>query len=725
MSEDGGNIVELGISPVATPWNEARPCLVCGGHPGIVKADQHCTGGMRQDDQVAYCTTRRSSTTDVEPPPWGTAHKIGGGCGCGTFHPRRPGSNGHQGELNGYHEGPDGLPAFTDTRNALRLVDRHGTTIRKDYTRGKKRALQGWRLWNGVRWALDETEVMLIRAKEIVEHLAEEIPLDTGLHAKTVKALRDDALACESTGRLNSMISNAGSLVPATHETWDPDPYLLNCQNGTVDLRTGELLEHHPDRYQSKLAPTAYDPEMPTPVWDAFLERIFAGDTNLVEFVQRAIGVSLVGKVVEHVLFVMYGSGANGKSTFINVWLDLLGDYARAASMDLLVEQKNPQHPTSVAELVGVRFISTGELRGGKFDEGLVKALTGGDARNARFMFEDAFVYVPSDTFWLATNHKPVITGNSEGIWRRIRLLPFEAQIPLEEQDRDLPAKLRAEYPGILAWAVRGTLAWLEQGLGHSRAVDAATAVYRGEMDTLATFLADRCVVEPDAWVASTELYKAYEGWCEETGERPAGTRFFGIRLGERGFQRQKLFRERRWHWLGLRLRTDDDLFDGDGPPPPPPPAGPTDANRADLFGPFDPSDEPVDNPDAIALNRHEAENPEIRRTLEPINPVTTRAGALRELNGGIDSTRARARGLTQNTGSWVHPSSAEPPSRLLSADAPIDAAVDGCDLALLEDAPPGGPDRCPDCSALMYHRAHQGHWDHDCQRCPARYRSS
>jgi hypothetical protein len=286
-------------------------------------------------------------------------------------------------------------------------------------------------------------------------------------------------------------------------------------------------------------------------------------------------------------------------------------------------------------------------------------------------------------------------------------------QVPLEEQDGDLPAKLRAEYPGILAWAVQGTLAWLKGGLGRSTAVDAATAVYRGEMDTMASFLGERCIVEPNAMVAANDLYKAYEAWCEATGERPAGQRFFGIRLGERGFSRQKLGRDRRWHWRGLRLRTDDDLFDGDGPPGPPPPAGPTDANRADLFGPFDPSDQPVEK--EPVSEKFDLEEPK-----EPVNPVTTRAGALRELNGGIDSARARTRGLKAILGSTGSSRSETDVDGFLAADA-----SNACDLEFLESAPPGGPDVCPDCAAPMYHRQHQGHWDHECPRCARRLRTT
>lgn len=454
----------------------------------------------------------------------------------------------------------DPLDAFTDTRNALRLIRKYGEKIRFDHTHGQ------WRIWDGNVWGADETEAMVRMAKSVVQRMHEEV-LAMGLDRKELHAARQAVLRVESTGRLKSMLENARSEVPATHKTWDPDPYWFNCANGTIDLRTGELLEHRPERWQSKLSPVAYDPEAKCPKWEAFLSTIFGADQDLIGFVQRSVGLSLIGTVLEHVLYVMWGTGANGKSTFLDVILEVLGDYARAAAPDLLMHADLPQHSTNIAELRGVRFVSAVETdEGARMSEALVKMLTGGDTRNCRFMHENAFTYVPSDTFWMATNSKPVVRGNSEGIWRRLKLIPFNVKIPEDQQVRDFHSTLRSEHPGILAWAVRGCLDWQRSGLGEPNSVLAATAGYRGEMDTLNAFLEERCVRGVDYQVSSADLYKQYSEWCQEAGERVTTKRFLGLRLGEHGFKRVRMGKTNRWGWAGIRLRGEGELFGDEEP---------------------------------------------------------------------------------------------------------------------------------------------------------------
>ena len=718
-------VADAGTGLWATIWDAGHPCPVCAGHPGKRTKATKCTGGLRADGLVAYCTVSEATGKSL-------THKLGGDCGCGLFHAKPPGGNGNAPEeLNGYHHGPDGNPAFTDTRNAERFVERFGEHVRKDHTRGK-RATEGWRIWDGTRWALDQTEVIVLRAKAVVADFGAEIETyrDTNPVAAPVLAiLRTAALACESTGRLNALLQNAGSLVPATHETWDPDPYLLNCRNGTVDLRTGELLEHRPDRWQSKLAPVEYDPNCPTPVWDAFLARIFRGDADLVAFVQRAVGLSLVGKVLEHVLFVMYGGGGNGKGTFINVWLQIFGEYGRTAALDLFTETQSPQHPTSIAELTGVRFVATGEGRANRFDETIIKMLTGGDDRNARYMHQDSFVYTPADTFWLATNHQPSVSRISDGLKRRVRMIPFKVRIPDAEMDGDFLAKLRPEYPGILAWAVRGCLDWQEHGLGHASAVDAATFAYWEDMDTMATFLGDECVVEDGASVSSADLYKAYETWCEATGERPATQRFFGIRLGERQFERRKYGEYRRWYWFGLRLRHDGDLFDPD-------PGGggsPRETTNRDLNFSESAATQPPERANPV-----ESANPyadpsqstpaftEIKNDLgepnEPINHVNPYASTGENSKSGSVCARAReANGLSGNMGPSGSPEIKNPAR---SVHAPNTAETSGgADCTLPARVYPVDANSCPECGGVMQHRPHAGHFDHDCRACKLRFR--
>ena len=199
----------------------------------------------------------------------------------------------------------------------------------------------------------------------------------------------------------------------------------------------------------------------------------------------------------------------------------MLGDYARTAAPDLLMHHELPQHLTSIAELRGVRFVTSSETgEGARIADLLIKFLTGGEIRSARFMHEDLFQYTPTDTFWLATNHKPVVRDTSTGFWRRWRLVPCVVEIPEERQDKYLKTKLEAEFPGILAWAVRGCLAWQKEGLGNAGAIDAATQTYRTEMDTLGAFLEERCIVIEGARVGADELYSSFVEWAKAAGER-------------------------------------------------------------------------------------------------------------------------------------------------------------------------------------------------------------
>jgi putative DNA primase/helicase len=254
-------------------------------------------------------------------------------------------------------------------------------------------------------------------------------------------------------------------------------------------------------------------------------------------FVQRVIGYAAAGVVSEEVLVILYGVGANGKSTLVNVVMEALGDYAMQAAPDLLLAKKG-SHPTELADLFGARFVASVETdEGRRLAEGLVKQLTGRDPIKARRMREDFWQFDPTHTVFLATNHRPEVKGTDHAIWRRLKLVPFEVTIPEPEQDKGLPEKLREELPGILAWIVRGCWEWQRDGIGEPEEVKSATTSYRADMDVLAGFIEDRCVVDPDAWAAFADLYASYQDWCEESGEKAETKRRFGTRLKERGFE--------------------------------------------------------------------------------------------------------------------------------------------------------------------------------------------
>jgi P4 family phage/plasmid primase-like protien len=409
---------------------------------------------------------------------------------------------------------PESL-ARTDTGNAERLVGRHGHDLKHVYG-------LGWFVWTGTHWQRDETGAVERRAKDTVRSIHEEAARVADDDER--KELAKWAIASESATRIRAMISLARSEpgIPLRVEDLDGDPWLLNCENGTVDLSTGELREHRRENLITKVAPVEYDPDAGAPTWEAFLERALP-DESVREFVQRAVGYSLTGVVKEKVLPFLYGPKDTGKTTFVESIMNVLGDgYAQPAAPDLLLAKGGSNHPTEVADLLGKRFVATVEVQQGrKLAESLVKQLTGGDRIKARFMREDFFTFRPTHKIWFAANHRPMVRGTDDAIWGRIKLVPFEVQIPEDEQDKGLPEKLQAEASGILAWAVRGCLEWQRQGsLGEPEEVRAATREYQEEMDPLADFFDERCRLDPDSWISKRDLQRSYKEWCEATNQK-------------------------------------------------------------------------------------------------------------------------------------------------------------------------------------------------------------
>ncbi len=348
------------------------------------------------------------------------------------------------------------------------------------------------------------------------------------------------ALSTESEARLRAMINLAQSEpgIPVTEVELDADPWLLNVLNGTLDLKTGELRPHLREDLITKLSPVRYDLDATCPTWDKFLQHIMDGDEDRIRFLQKAIGYSLTGSTTEQVLFIFYGNGANGKSTFLITIHSLLGDYARQTPTETLLIKRGNGIPNDVARLKGARFVDAAEAESGKqLAEALVKQLTGGDKIPARFLYGEFFEFDVTFKLFLAVNHKPIIRGNDYAIWRRIRLVPFNVTIPPEEQDKTLSEKLKAELPGILRWAVEGCLLWQKEGLGVPDLVKSATGDYRAEMDVIADFIAECCEVAPGAKTPFKALYKRYTEWCQENQEESIGKKDFGRCLTERGFK--------------------------------------------------------------------------------------------------------------------------------------------------------------------------------------------
>lgn len=455
---------------------------------------------------------------------------------------------------------PSGVYHLTDYGNAERLVDRHGKDLHYVHAWGK------WLAWDGRRWKVDNSGEVKRRAKDTVRGIYAEAAAETDDQRR--KALVSHAKASESRAKVDAMIGLAESEpgVPVAVEDLDTDPYLLNAYNGAIDLRTGKLQSHDRGDLITQLAPVEYDPRAQAPVWGAFLAEMIPSK-EVRQYLQKLAGYALTGKINEHILPILHGSGANGKSTLLNAVLEVVGEYGLQAANNMLVVKRDA-HPTDQADLFGKRFVTNMETEDGKrLAESRVKQLTGGDKVRARRMREDFWEFHPTHTLFLATNHKPEIRGTDHAIWRRIRLIPFTITIPLERQDKHLEDKLRAEMSGILAWAVEGCLLWQRDGLGEPREVMAATERYRGEMDVLAAFFADRCVINDLASTLATPLYREYCNWCEGAGEHAESQKKFGGRLRDLGFDSE---RKTRGDGKGQTEYFGIGILSGDPSPDPP-----------------------------------------------------------------------------------------------------------------------------------------------------------
>jgi putative DNA primase/helicase len=381
-----------------------------------------------------------------------------------------------------------------------------------------------------------------------------------------LRAMYAHAKYSNSKSGIRNMIELSKSNLAIGQEDLDSNPWLFNVQNGTIDLRTGQLREQRREDFITKLSLVTFDPDATCPRWKSFLRVIINDDEELIAYLQRLVGYCLAGVTEEHILPFLYGTGANGKSTFVETVLKLFGpDYAMKAPYDLLMAKSGQTHPTERADLFGKRFVACIETEEGRrMAEALVKELTGGDRVRARRMREDFWEFVPTHHIWLVSNHKPVITGTDHGIWRRIKLIPFNVVIPDAEQDKKLPAKLAAELPGILNWAIAGCLDWQQNGMREPEIVQAATSEYSSEMDEVGQFIDQYC--ELGNFIESARAL--FEAFQKAMPDSSITQRSFGDRLREKGFlnRNPETGREYRTNkgkhaWKGLKLRSLAQVF--------------------------------------------------------------------------------------------------------------------------------------------------------------------
>lgn len=463
---------------------------------------------------------------------------------------------------------------LTELGNAERLAISHGHRLR--YVK----AWGAWLAWDERRWCRDGIGAEVTAAKDVVRELFAEASEASRAAAQApanddgstsdeqlrkggrAEALLKWARISSKASAIRGMLSLAESEPPiaAAANEFDQDRYLLNVLNGTIELRTGKLRPHRQADMITKLAPVEYDVSAECPRWQKFLER-FQPDAEVRAWLQRFVGYCLTGSVAEQMLMFAHGTGANGKSTLLEVLLAILGDYARAGAADLLLAKHGESHPTEVADLEGARLVVVQEIdEGRRWAVATIKRLTGGDTIKARHMRQDFYSFAPTHKFAISANTKPEMSEQSHAIWRRMRLVPFGVTIPTEERDKHFVAKLLdEERPGILAWAVRGCLEWQQHGLGEPAAITKATDEYKTDQDVLGKWIDERCVVLPAIRTPTKTLFEDFRLWCKSTGRQEWKLDTLKRRLVERpGISDHRDKHARGLEGIGLRSDRED-----------------------------------------------------------------------------------------------------------------------------------------------------------------------
>lgn len=503
------------IASVLDGVAEVVTILVASDVKGADAADWVAAGGTRERMQALIldaCKVEVAKTTAPAPPP----------------------GAGHADHL-------------TDSGNAERWVRMHGQDFRWLVDEGC------WLHWAGSHWK-DGGDAAALQATKAV---ARSWRVDMAAEADATNRvnLRRHAEKSEAASRRAAMLTLAAAETGVAVEAseLDTDPWLLNCPNGTVNLRTGRLQPHRREDLCTKMTKVPFDASATCPTFDAFLAQILP-DAETREYLGRCIGYAASGVIREHVFPVLWGqTGRNGKGTLVEAVFAALGEYATALPNDVIIESRNDPHPNMFAQLLGVRLGVAAELRpSDKLNEGMLKKLTGGDQIRARFMGGEFFSFAPSQKMFLQTNYRPRVRGGDPALWARMRVIPFGVSF-VGREDLTLRDRIHAELPGVLARIVRWCLDWQRLGLVAPQEVVEATAEYREESDRVGQFLEECCERAPMARISAGVLWKSYRTWCEGRGESAGGQNVFGVEVKARGYQSCKVSGERRYQGLQLR----------------------------------------------------------------------------------------------------------------------------------------------------------------------------
>lgn len=442
----------------------------------------------------------------------------------------------------------------TDKGNADRLIE-FAKNLR--YCNQTKK----WYIFDETKWEEDDTQKVKGLAVKSIDYVTGKAKAE--LQGEVLNNVLKWCDRSRSNSAIKAMVEMAqyGENIPVMRDAFDRNPYFLNCQNGTIDLRTGELLDHNMAHLISKCIPTHYAPDVSCPTWETFIVDAMGNNDEAIDYLQTAVGLTLTGVPIK-LFFFVYGPSNTGKSRFVETINYLLGDYSKGLPIDVLMRSRfdtgrgpNPE----LVRLLGARAVVTSETTDGRrLDEALIKRITGGDTMTVRGLYSEPIDFIPYYKLWIHGNYRPVIQGDDSGIWNRLVLVPFRNIIPAEEQDPNLFNKFKEELPGILAWAVRGCVKWINSGELLPKLPEMfmnETAGYQERMDTLGLFLQDCCNQGDDKRVEPSALYEAYINWCSRNGISSAlNNPTFKTRLEERGFKQERDHQGRFWKGISLNV---------------------------------------------------------------------------------------------------------------------------------------------------------------------------
>lgn len=451
---------------------------------------------------------------------------------------------------------------FSDVGNAERLMAIYGKNIRYNPIR------RGWLLWSSKHWELDFVGKIEGLARKVLRKLqieGEAISLE-GLNydeqkskEKLKESIKKYVLRSESDGKIKAMISQAMTQNRLIVTETDKNNYLLNIKNGTLNLKTGLLEKHDRRNFCTKLIDVEYDPKMQCPNWTEFINKIFMEDQELINYIQKSVGYSMTGDADLQCFYILHGGGSNGKGTFIKTIMRFLGDYSDSLDAKSIMEKVGDEGTREeIAGLIGKRFVSVNEMKGSKsFDEGLLKSMTSGadETVKVRNLYESSFNLKPTFKLWMSTNHMPKIVNDDDGIWRRVRKIPFKYKFTEEDKDiKFFENKLLPEMGGILNWAIEGCLKWQQEGECIPDIVKASVDEYRIDSDPIQRFIADECITAKSETVRVNvpDLYKCYESWCKENKEYTLSSIKFSKKMTEKEFEKGRTNCGLYWKGIGL-----------------------------------------------------------------------------------------------------------------------------------------------------------------------------